>query len=215
MPDTTDTTDRSTMDAPALPVTPATPATADGMTAAEAAQALGVSERTVRRWVSAGELAGSRVRGPHGPELRIDRGAVAAYRLLQPPAAEMPDTPAKGDSAVPVTPDREPDTPAVPDMAATVARLESRLDGAQLAAKLHAQRAAEARQQAREERARGDRDREVLETELQFLRAQLVQAREAERELRLLMAQTTQALQAMTERAALPPARPRRWWWPW
>jgi hypothetical protein len=98
--------------------------------------------------------------------------------------------------------------------------LNAKLDGAQAAVRLHAQRRQEEREQHREERAR-------LEQELAFLRERMVKAEDAERELRILLAQQTQAsqqtayaLQALTEKPALPPpSEPPpsrvRWWLPW
>jgi hypothetical protein len=92
-----------------------------------------------------------------------------------------------------------------------IAVLQARLDGAQLAAKLHALRAGEAQRQVQEERQRTEPVRE----EVEFLRAQLVPARDAEREFRVLLAQTTRALEAVTEPPALPEQNitPKRPWW--
>jgi hypothetical protein len=83
--------------------------------------------------------------------------------------------------------------------------LKARLDGAQLAAKLHAQRFREERE-ARAAAGDHARQREVqLLAEMEFLRQQLQQRTDAEPELRLLLAQTNQALQLVAERPALPP----------
>jgi excisionase family DNA binding protein len=219
------------------PAKTGTPDLTDMMTAAEAALALGVSERTVRRWVAGGELSGTRVRGPHGPELRIDRGAVAAYRMIQPPSVERPVMPDLVNEAMAGTPVIDQDTPAMtgipdpclptmPDTSAAVQVLQVRLEGAQLAAKLNAKRREDARRLAEEERQRliaaeeRAREREAAAAaEIGFLRQQLQQRTDAERELRLLLAQATQAVQALTDRPALAaenvtPAHKVRWWWP-
>jgi excisionase family DNA binding protein len=95
-------------------------------TVAEVARQLGVSARTVRRWIAAGQLAAERVRGARGLELRIPAAAVATARLLAPPAAVKPDSAVKADK------------PDKPDSAAMVVRLARERDGARLAAKLHA-----------------------------------------------------------------------------
>jgi excisionase family DNA binding protein len=248
MPDMMDTA------LPAMPVVPDTPAMEDEdapamtgtpdlmdmMTAVEAAQALGVSERTVRRWVASGELSGTRVRGPHGPELRVDRGTVTAYRMIQPPTVDRPVMPVVPDPervAMTGTPDLKLDTPAMtgtldtglpamPDTSAVVQVLRARLDGAQLAAKLNAKRREDARRQADEERQRliaaeeRAREREAAAAaEIEFLRQQLQQRTDAERELRILLAQTTHALQSVNEKPALEAKNVTsgrvRWWWPW
>ena len=100
--------------------------------------------------------------------------------------------------------------------------LHTRLDGAQGAVRLHAQRRHEERERHREELARREEELARLEGELAFLRERMVKAEEGERELRLLLAQqtqtcyqATQALQALTEKPALPPPARLRWWRPW
>jgi excisionase family DNA binding protein len=248
MPDTMETAppampvvpDTSAMGDEDTPAMTGTPDLADTITVMEAARALVVSERTVRRWVAAGELSGIRVRGPHGPELRIDRGAVAAYRMIQPPPADRPVVPVVPDSgkrAMTGTPDLTLDTPAMtgipsnsppamPDTSVVVQVLQARLEGAQLAAKLNAKRREDARRQADEERQRliaAEERARVQETaaaaEIEFLRQQLQQRTDAERELRILLAQANQAVQMLTEKPALeahtPPAPRRRWWILW
>jgi hypothetical protein len=113
----------------------------------------------------------------------------------------------------------------------STAALEARLEGAQLAAKLHAQRYRETRTQATDERERllqmvereRSESREALARvteEVEFLRHQLQARTDAERELRLLLARTTQTMEQMAEKPALvastSSSRPKvRWWMPW
>lgn len=118
-------------------------------------------------------------------------------------------------------------------------RLELKLEGAHMAARLHAQRRREeaerflaerrelqtrhagelAREQAQVEREREERAKR--EEQIGFLQEQLQASRQAEHELRVLMAQQTQALQrtaqsleALEARSALPPPRKKLKWWP-
>jgi hypothetical protein len=100
--------------------------------------------------------------------------------------------------------------------------LHAKLDGAQAAVRLHAQRRHEERERHQGELARREEELARLEGELAFLRERMIKAEEAERELRLLLAQqtrtsyqATQALQALTEKPALPPPARVRWWLPW
>lgn len=195
---------------------PAMPDATTLLTAAEAARLLSVSERTVRRWISAGELHGVRVRGPHGPEVRVSKEAVSTYRLLAPPV--MPDTPDRTAPGLPAMPDALPVTPAKPDTTdttdTTVAVLQARLDGALLAARLHAER----RRAVERERLQDREEIQRAAQEVEFLRLQLQQRTDAERELRLLLASTQQAIQAIATRPALeagPPASRTAWWKLW
>jgi hypothetical protein len=113
----------------------------------------------------------------------------------------------------------------VPQTAAAVEVLQAKLDGAQAAARLHAQRRREEYLRLQAELERREAERTTLETEMSFLRERLVQAEDAERELRILIAQSVQAqqqtareLQALREereRPALPPPARVRWWLPW
>jgi hypothetical protein len=109
--------------------------------------------------------------------------------------------------------------------------LHARLEGAQLAAKLHAQRYRETRTQANDERDRllqlvereRTESREALEraqADIEFLREQLGARTDAERELRLLLARTTQTMELMAEKPALVASTQStkqrvRWWMPW
>jgi len=197
----------------------ALPASESAFTVAEAAALLLVNERTVRRWAAAAELPCHTIRGKRGPELRIDRAAVLAHRLLLTQGRENADKPGEKDAGEPGKPDaeagkaaQEPDSAA--SLSASLAVLQARLDGAHLAAKLHAARHREAREALRSCEARAAAREAQLAAELEFLRGQVQQRTDAERELRLLLAQATQARErpALEARNAV---APRRWWAWW
>jgi excisionase family DNA binding protein len=185
-------------------------------TVAEAAALLSVNERTVRRWAAAGELPSVTIRGKRGPELRLDRAAVLAHRLLIGNA----DRPDSGDAGKPGEPDRERDKAGTEagkadSLSASLAVLQARLDGAHLAAKLHAARRREAREALRQAEERAAAREAQLTAELEFLRGQIQQRTDAERELRLLLAQATQARTVPALEAAGSTPAPRRWWAWW
>jgi excisionase family DNA binding protein len=188
-------------------------------TVSDAARVLGCSERTVRKWIDRGRLPATM---PDGMKLgmRIPVAAVEVLRQslqanapvsvgasLTPPVSLGPESDSVGTSPVQV--------------------LGVRLEGAQAAARLHAQRRREEQDRRQQDAARHqaelDREREErvkLEQQLAFLQERLVQAEQEGREMRLLMAQSVQAqqqtaaeLQALREQAALPPAKVR-WYWP-
>lgn len=174
--------------------------TSEWVSVTEAADRAGVSARTVHRWIAAGEVVSD----------MSEDGRRRVLTLSLPRRDTVSDS--VSDKEEPVTLAETPAEPAVGDTSAT---LRARWEGAQTAAKIHARRAAEARQHLEEERKRHAAERGELTTELRFLREQLAAQTEAQRELRLLLAQSNQALQAATERLALPPAPERPWWRFW
>jgi len=201
----------------------------------DASQITGAGLRTIRRWI-ASEVVTSKLEELNGHPVRLilrdslpSRGGVtpahgaangtsdlaAGSAVCQAPAAGSanghrdPDGSASG---------HEEDASGT---AMAVPVLQARLEGAQLAAKLHAQRFREARQQIAEERERSAR----TQAEVEFLRQQLAARTDAERELRLLLAQVTRALpqpgevpaleaRNVTPKAKEPPKR-ARWWALW
>lgn len=70
-----------TSDAPHLD----TLGTSDTLSLTEAANALSISTRTVRRWIDAGKLTAHTGRGRGGVELRITRASVQACKMMLPP----------------------------------------------------------------------------------------------------------------------------------
>ncbi len=69
------------------------PASRRALTLAEAAAAVGLSVKTLRRHIGRGRLRAERVRGKYGEEYRIDPAALAALGLpvrLPPPRPEKP-----------------------------------------------------------------------------------------------------------------------------
>lgn len=204
---------------PALPASlSASESALPAFTTAEAAALLGLNERTIRRWAAAGELPCHVIRGKRGPELRIDRAAVLAHRLLLSGDGNA-DKPGKADAGDPGQPDTEPDKAGreaghADRESASLAVLQARLDGAHLAAKLHAARRAEAREALRQAEDRAALREAQLCAELEFLRSQLQQRTDAERELRFLLAQATQD-RARPALEAQNPAKPSRRWWCW
>jgi hypothetical protein len=111
----------------------------------------------------------------------------------------------------------DPDTGHVAAVRDTHAALLAQLSGAQLAAKLQAARYNEERDRRREVETAAREDRQQLGEEIRFLREQLQQARDAEKELRLMLAATTRALEAQNQRPALVAQNitPLRRWWRW
>jgi excisionase family DNA binding protein len=229
--------DRSGFESPS----PSGLSTRDWMTVAEAAELLDVTERSVRRWAGNGQLMCTVVRGKRGPELRIDRAAVISRRLLSadnPDHGDKPDGPDKADREKGDQPDSQGDRAdrkadegdrASASESALVWELRARVEGAQLAARLQAERRIQAETAAKEERGH-------LVGEVDFLREQLQKSRQAEEQMRVLLGQREQTIQALAgvlERQALPPAveadragegiesaidvTPRRgpWWAPW
>lgn len=177
----------------------------------DAAARAGVHRRTVRRWASAGTVV-SRLEELEGHQVRLIR----ADSLPAAPEGITPDSP---EGIVSVSPGTSPqDAPrdsregsreGSPGESALV--LQVRLEAAQ-----------EARQRAEEahRETRGELGRVVAEVE--FLRAQVQQRADAERELRLLLASAQQAIQAITDTTTRPalepapaPARRARWWSLW
>jgi excisionase family DNA binding protein len=94
------------------------------MTASQAAAYLGVSERTVRRYITSGKLTAHRIMGPYGAEYRIHPSALEAMRQHRDVIDATP-APVRTDSG---DGHAGPLVRAMPDaMAALVAHLE-RLD---------------------------------------------------------------------------------------
>ena len=128
MTDTYDSPDAP--DSPATPAPPDSPDTSDVSGASylsiqQAAAALGISERQVRRYIKARRLHAERTRGHHGVQVVIPAAAVADLRgqraALEQDALTGPDTPDTVD---------RPDAPAVrpADALALVAAVADRLE---------------------------------------------------------------------------------------
>jgi excisionase family DNA binding protein len=197
-------------------------------TVAEAAQRIGVSERTVRDWIRLGKVAADRVtQTPRGTLL--SRALVEELRQARPSVSSTSDVSLDGSgsgssgssggsgttmaAAAAAAEDVDRGLHSRQDGSGSgggseLAGLRARLEGYRVATKIHAQRRRE--------------EGELLRADVSFLRAHLQQARDSERELRLLLAQTTKMLQQATEKPALPsssegmkPSRGRvRWWNP-
>lgn len=228
---------------------------------AGAAQAIGIPERTLRDWIRAGKVAtlepapsqrGTRIPESAVQELKQTLAADASGELQRSWAeGGEPEREAAAEGGeLRQAPVEEGTLRAGPADAGgeerrvaaecgeaeslaemSPAALEARLEGAQLAAKLHAQRYRETRTQTVEERERllqmVERERtesrealERLSDEVGFLREQLAARTDAERELRLLLARTTQTMELMAEKPALPAyiegkERKVRWWSLW
>lgn len=66
----------------------------DGLNIREAAEQLGVSPRTVRRWIRDGKIQAAKVPGPYGPEWRIPAEAVStAQHVIDVVRVERPNEP--------------------------------------------------------------------------------------------------------------------------
>lgn len=235
--------------------------TARSYSVAGAAQAIGVPERTLRDWIRAGKVAtlepapsqrGTRISESAVVELRQTLAADASGELRRAMAegGDSERDPAADDGEFQQMSAEEgtlliesangggEERRAVTDggdgeafVEMSTAALEARLEGAQLAAKLHAQRYRETRTQSVDERERllqmvereRSESREALARvteEVEFLRQQLQARTDAERELRLLLARTTQTMEQLSEKPALvahtSSSRPKvRWWMPW
>jgi hypothetical protein len=179
----------------------------DTFTIPAAAAALGMQERTLRRWVASGRVESL----PDGAHRVLTAAVVASLRAAQDRTA------ADIEADTVRTPKRTVDTVSgqCPDL------LRQQLAGARLAAKAAAVRLGELRgaltrlegeRRAERERYAGElaaaADREA------WLRGQLDQARTAEAELRILLQAEQRTVATLTERQALPAPR-RRSWWPW
>lgn len=248
--------------AAAMPGGPQGGGAARSYSVADAAQAIGVPERTLRDWIRAGKVAtlepapsqrGTRIPESAVLELRETLAADAGCELgravgwgsgesRQEAAADDGELPqvsaeegiqlaqsANGGGEEQRVAAENGDAGALSEM--STAALEARLEGAQLAAKLHAQRYRETRTQSVDERERllqmvereRTESREALARvteEVEFLREQLQARTDAERELRLLLARTTQTMEQLAEKPALvantqSPKQRVRWWMPW
>lgn len=184
----------------------------DALTVEEAAELLGCSPRTVRRWVTEERLPAVRVRGLRGPELRLDRGAVLSYRLLQPAVGEpiagdvsrRQNERDNGDTRGAAGGDRQADADeAAGPVGLVVRHLEELLSGV-------------------------ERERDRAQEETLFLRRELERRSEETRELRALLlvsqARALQEVQAPELPAAIEgegsaategPAARRSWWRLW
>jgi excisionase family DNA binding protein len=58
----------------------------EGLTISEASAAIGVSERTIRRWIKAGRLPAALQPGPRGQQYVIPTDAIERERAADPPA---------------------------------------------------------------------------------------------------------------------------------
>jgi len=177
MTDTIDTSDAHDCPAgPASPDSPDTPGASEVsyLSIQQAAAALGISERQVRRYIKARRLRAERTRGHHGVQVVIPADAVADLRGQR--AALEQDALTGTDTMD--TPDR-PDTPAVrpADVLALVAAVADRLE-AQYQARLadkdaqiaDLRRVQDAARQQAEELGRERALRETAEREVAELR---------------------------------------------
>lgn len=186
------------------------------LTVQEAADLLSLSPRSVRRLVAEDKLRAVRVRGLRGPELRLDRGSVLAYRLLQPDLGEPVGAVGRpvgrtdgwgGYAAAAVGRSAERDSQS-DDGDGREDDADSRVDRILL---LHTEELLESL----------ERERDQAQREADFLRERLQRAEEAQREFRalLLVAQARglqdepQALPAAEEAITIESAPPRRPWW--
>lgn len=66
----------------------------EGLTIKQAAEQLGISPRTARRWIADGRLQAEKVPGPYGPEWRIPAAAVnTAQQVIDVVKVERPNDP--------------------------------------------------------------------------------------------------------------------------
>jgi excisionase family DNA binding protein len=66
----------------------------DELSVSEAAQRLGVAEKTVRRWIKAGKLPARLVEGPYGPTYRVPAEAIqTAQQIVDVVRVERPTDP--------------------------------------------------------------------------------------------------------------------------
>lgn len=155
-----------------------------GYSVAEAAQVLGVSEKTIRRHIKAGRLAATLFNGPRGPEYRIE-----SLELREPSAgaALSEEATAPGDTAG-VAADSVQDSSPAPSQAQELALAGLEGAASALLADLQAQLAAK------------ERRIEELQQEKMQMAGQvgvlLERARHLEEQLKLL-----------------PPPKPKRSWW--
>lgn len=180
-----------------------------GLSAEELAARLGVSPRTIRRWVRAGKLSGETIRGPRGPELRFSLAAVvSAQTLLTGSDADKPDrnTVTKDNTD---TTDRK-NAALRQALAAAEQRAElaeRRIAGAHQAARVMALRLSEALAGLERERKRAEGLAEELAVERE-------RHATAERELRVLLLRSSESLAAVVSAHQAPAleARGRRPW---
>jgi excisionase family DNA binding protein len=160
---------------------------ADTLTIAEAATSCGLNERTLRRWVATGKLPSRLDAAGRG---RLVNGA-ELRAFLADRGLSGPDRTLDRTLDRTVT-GQSPDSDRTDDRLLELARIEERL-------------------------AAAERERERMAAELEFARAQITAARQAESELRVLLLEQARALQSVTAPKALPPADPprRRWWRAW
>lgn len=201
---------------------------------AEAAEALGIAPKTLRRRIKAGTVPAELHEGPHGPEYRIPAAAVQPSAA---PAAADPSpvlrvvsgpvqaTPPSGNGGhVQATLPTDHPSPVQGTLPNTHEMLRAALD--REAALL--QEVTELRR-VRDEvtflrvrlEASEQNQRETREALLQELRTERERSAESERELRVLLLRAQETAQALTERIgeiqqALPaPTPPRPWWKLW
>src|SRR5215212_10288841 len=101
-----------------------------GLSVHEAAQVLGVSRNTIRRWCASGRLRSERVGRPQGDSIRVFLDAVP---VVDAPDRDIPrDIPSDVPGDVPLTPHR--DLPDIPARAEAMAAYNRELIGPLVAA---------------------------------------------------------------------------------
>ena len=133
------------------------------VTLREAAVLLGVSERRIRRMVTAGQLRATKARGAHGPEYRIEQAALPATLPVAQRAGRVQATHGAGQAEATVLAGLLRDTQSRLDGA--LVRLGAMQEQASQVALLEERAASlvqgEATARAEAERARGEREAEA------------------------------------------------------
>lgn len=158
---------------------------------AEAAEAAAVSARTMHRWISDGTVAS--MVNPQG------------RRLVDPASLPRPRQPAGQDGANGASP-----------TGCECERLRDRLLGAHSAAKIHARRAVEAREESARVEGLMREIKLKLEEENAYLKERLASRDEEAHQLRVLLHQSELNVNRLVEQMrALPGEKPKRKWLFW
>jgi hypothetical protein len=157
----------------------------------------GVATRTVERWIEKGRI-----------ETRLDpegrRQVVARPVSGRPPGRVSPYE------------SHEPDASPAGLTGVEHARLKAEIEGARTAAKIHARRADEAREEGARVEALMREIKLKLEEENRYLREQLDKRAEESGQLRVLLHQSELNVGRLTEKLmSLPGEKPAPWWKFW